>query len=176
MLDRIQVWGPGRPVNEAGYMSCIRRKPAYGQTVEALIAHSFSMTLSHLLHVINLPLSISQWVSASSSVLQQKLFMGALCEDWHTDWWRNRFRGCLGIQCLHKDTFMNVLWKVWDGINNLDITAVISPTESSNFLCLSPGVTPHTLGSYAGRHNHSSTTFRINFFGLETPHATTIGN
>lgn len=111
MLDRTQVWGPGRPVNEAGYMSCIRRKPAYGQTVEALIAHSVSMTLSHLLHVINLPLSISQWASASFGVLWKKLFMGALCEDWHTDWWRNRFRGCLRIQCLHKDTFMNVLWK-----------------------------------------------------------------
>lgn len=34
--------------------------------------------------------------------------------------------------------------RVWDGINNLHISAVILPTEQqrSNFLCLSPGVTP----------------------------------
>lgn len=88
----IQVWGPGRPVGEAGYMWCVRPKPAYGadRYSEALVAHSVSMTLKSVAsdqceRAVIGNSTEHQWTSTRSGVLWQKLFMRALCEDWHTD-------------------------------------------------------------------------------------------
>lgn len=167
LLDRIQVWGPSRPVGEAGNMSWVRQKPAYraDRHSEAVVAHSVSMTLKSVASDQCEPAVIDnstgyQWTSTRSGVLWQKLFMGALCEDWHTDWWRRRFRGCLEIQCFRKDTFMNVLWRSlrWNQQRSHLCSDFTNWTTALQLLLPVSWCNPHSLGSYAGTHNRLGTT------------------
>lgn len=130
-------------------------KPAYEPDgySEALVAHSVSMTFLRLLHEIsaNVPLSRRsarcRWASARSGVLWQRLFMGTLCEDWHTDWWGRRFGGGLGESVSpwghFHECFMKELGR-----------------ESTTFTSLH-WIDSHTLGSCAGRHNYPRTTLEI---------------